>query len=123
MKFNSMSALPVPVASTAGDKVYKYSYVVGDEEIVEEWQIHEQIQSYADSCTVDSIINRYNATGDVALLDARKGVYADVSELPTDLQDSIAALKLAEKAEAEAEKILSSAKQKEEVKTDEKSDQ
>lgn len=51
---------------------------------VGETDLQDYIQSFADECDVNRIVERY-ANGDTAVLQRLQGVYCDVSGVPTDL--------------------------------------
>lgn len=45
---------------------------------------YDDIQSYADSCDLSLIMERYNMTGDASLLNKRHGFYEDVTDMPAN---------------------------------------
>lgn len=92
-KFRSLSNLPTAESCPSGNPVYKYDYELNGELIHEEWQVQKEIESYADGCDVNSLIKRFESTGDSNVLNSRKGFYADVSDMPNDLIDVHNALK------------------------------
>lgn len=51
---------------------------------VGESDLQDYIQSFADECDVNRIVQRY-ANGDTAVLQRVQGVYTDVAGVPTDL--------------------------------------
>lgn len=51
---------------------------------IEDW--YGKIQSYKESCLVDNILRRFNA-GDVGALNQVQGFCADVSGMPTSMQE------------------------------------
>lgn len=61
----------------------------GTRRLVEDGVIdaYDMIQSYKDSCDIESIIKRVS-NGQVDLLEANPGIYADVGAIPSDLISS-----------------------------------
>lgn len=49
--------------------------------------VHDKIQEFAKDCDIYSILERFAASGDAGLLNARQCGYGDISELPTNLND------------------------------------
>lgn len=49
--------------------------------------VHDKIQEFAKDCDIYSILERFAASGDASLLNARQAGYGDVSELPNNLND------------------------------------
>lgn len=47
-----------------------------------QYSLWDEIQSYRESCDLKMILKRYQQTGDESLLERRKGVYADVTNMP-----------------------------------------
>lgn len=60
----------------------------GNVELVETGvrNLYDEIQSYADECSMDSILRRF-AAGDVSVLSRSQGVYVDASQLPEHFVD------------------------------------
>lgn len=69
------------------DFVGRYDYN-GDVELVENGvrNLYDEIQSYADECSMDNILRRF-ASGDVSVLSKSQGVYVDASKLPEHFVD------------------------------------
>lgn len=67
--------------------VGRYDYN-GNVELVENGirNVYDEIQSYADECSMDSILRRF-AAGDVSVLSKSQGVYVDASQLPEHFVD------------------------------------
>lgn len=53
------------------------------------------IQSFADDCGVYNVLKKYAKTGDASLLSQREGFYGDISDIPEDNLDPVAAQKAA----------------------------
>lgn len=47
--------------------------------------IYKSIQSYADECDLYSILGQVALSGDESLLNQKEGVYTDISNIPTNL--------------------------------------
>lgn len=60
----------------------------GNIELVENGirNLYDEIQSYADECSMDNILRRF-ASGDVSVLSKSQGVYVDASKLPEHFVD------------------------------------
>lgn len=69
------------------DFVGRYDYN-GNVELVENGirNLYDEIQSYADECSMDNILRRF-ASGDVSVLSKSQGVYVDASQLPDHFVD------------------------------------
>lgn len=69
------------------DFVGRYDYN-GNVELVENGirNLYDEIQSYADECSMDNILRRF-AAGDVSVLSKSQGVYVDASQLPEHFVD------------------------------------
>lgn len=67
--------------------VGRYDYN-GNIELVEDGvrNVYDEIQSYADECSMDNILRRF-AAGDVSVLSKSQGVYVDASQLPEHFVD------------------------------------
>jgi len=67
--------------------VGRYDYN-GNIELVENGvrNLYDEIQSYADECSMDNILRRF-ASGDVSVLSKSQGVYVDASQLPEHFVD------------------------------------
>ena len=83
---------PRKMCSHVGDPVKKqfvgrYDYN-GNVELVEEGirNVYDEIQSFADECSMDSILRRF-AAGDVSVLSKSQGVFVDASQLPEHFVD------------------------------------
>lgn len=83
---------PRKMCSHVGEPVKKqyvgrYDYN-GNIELVEEGlrNVYDEIQSYADECSMDNILRRF-AAGDVSVLSKSQGVYVDASQLPEHFVD------------------------------------
>lgn len=65
----------------------RYDYN-GNVELVENGvrNLYDEIQSYADECSMDNILRRF-AAGDVSVLSKSQGVYVDASQLPEHFVD------------------------------------
>lgn len=93
MKFDTkFDKRPRKMVSHVGDPVKKqfvgrYDYN-GNIELVEDGvrNIYDEIQSYADECSMDNILRRF-AAGDVSVLSKSQGVYVDASQLPEHFVD------------------------------------
>ena len=93
MKFDTkFDVRPRKMCSHVGESVKKqfvgrYDYN-GDVELVEDGlrNIYDEIQSYADECSMDNILRRF-AAGDVSVLSKSQGVYVDTSQLPEHFVD------------------------------------
>lgn len=93
MKFDTkFCERPRKMCSHVGEPVKKqfvgrYDYN-GNVELVEEGlrNVYDEIQSYADECSMDSILRRF-ASGDVSVLSKSQGVYVDASQLPEHFVD------------------------------------
>ena len=74
----------------AGDRkrpIYQRQCEMGKEAIlvkVGESDLQDYIQSFADECDVNRIVQRY-ANGDTSVLQRLQGVYTDVAGVPQDL--------------------------------------
>lgn len=64
------------------------------------------IQSFASETGVYNILKKYSKTGDISLLNAREGFYADVSNIPSDELDPVKVAAEASKAVAGLNKAL-----------------
>lgn len=67
--------------------IYQRQCETGKEAIlvkVGESDLQDYIQSFADECDVNRIVQRY-ANGDTSVLQRLQGVYSDVAGVPTDL--------------------------------------
>lgn len=78
--------------------------------------IQEQIDSYRDSCDIYKIIDKYNASGDMSLLNQRKGVFVDITDFPDDSSILSEIDNLIAKKQEEALKAAEAAKKQEEAK-------
>ncbi len=69
------------------DFVGRFDYN-GNVELVENGvrNLYDEIQSYADECSMDNILRRF-AAGDVSVLSKSQGVYVDASKLPEHFVD------------------------------------
>lgn len=93
MKFDTkFCERPRKMCSHVGEPVKKqfagrYDYN-GNIELVEEGlrNVYDEIQSYADECSMDNILRRF-AAGDVSVLSKSQGVYVDASQLPEHFVD------------------------------------
>ena len=93
MKFDTkFDARPRKMVSHVGEAVKtqyigRYDYN-GDVELVEDGvrNVYDEIQSYADECSMDNILRRF-AAGDVSVLSKSQGVYVDASQLPEHFVD------------------------------------
>ena len=93
MKFDTkFDVRPRKMVSHVGDPVKtqyigRYDYN-GDVELVEDGvrNVYDEIQSYADECSMDNILRRF-AAGDVSVLSKSQGVYVDASQLPEHFVD------------------------------------
>ena len=93
MKFDTkFDARPRKMCSHVGEPVKtqyigRYDYN-GDVELVEDGvrNVYDEIQSYADECSMDNILRRF-AAGDVSVLSKSQGVYVDASQLPEHFVD------------------------------------
>ncbi len=93
MKFDTkFDVRPRKMVSHVGEPVKKqfigrYDYN-GDVELVEDGvrNVYDEIQSYADECSMDNILRRF-AAGDVSVLSKSQGVYVDASQLPEHFVD------------------------------------
>ena len=56
-------------------------------EVSGQYSIYDKIQSFRDSCELSTILERFQKTGDVEILQKRKAVFADVTEMPTTYAD------------------------------------
>ena len=85
----------VVVASNSGTQMVKdYQSVVDDDGsrhlvVVGEHSLYDEIQSYKESCDLKKIIERFQLTGDVSLLQQKQGFYADVTEYPKTMAEMI----------------------------------
>lgn len=93
MKFDTkFDVRPRKMVSHVGEPVKtqyigRYDYN-GDVELVEDGvrNVYDEIQSYADECSMDNILRRF-AAGDVSVLSKSQGVYVDASQLPEHFVD------------------------------------
>lgn len=93
MKFDTkFDVRPRKMVSHVGEPVKtqyigRYDYN-GDVELVEDGvrNVYDEIQSYADECSMDNILRRF-ASGDVSVLSKSQGVYVDASQLPEHFVD------------------------------------
>lgn len=93
MKFDTkFDERPRKMCSHVGEPVKKqfvgrFDYN-GNIELVEEGlrNVYDEIQSYADECSMDNILRRF-AAGDVSVLSKSQGVYVDASQLPDHFVD------------------------------------
>lgn len=93
MKFDTkFDVRPRKMCSHVGEPVKtqyigRYDYN-GDVELVEDGarNVYDEIQSYADECSMDNILRRF-AAGDVSVLSKSQGVYIDSSQLPEHFVD------------------------------------
>lgn len=93
MKFDTkFDVRPRKMCSHVGEPVKtqyigRYDYN-GDVELVEDGvrNVYDEIQSYADECSMDNILRRF-AAGDVSVLSKSQGVYVDASQLPEHFVD------------------------------------
>ncbi len=93
MKFDTkFDSRPRKMCSHVGEPVKKqfvgrYDYN-GDVELVEDGvrNVYDEIQAYADECSMDNILRRF-AAGDVSVLSKSQGVYVDASQLPEHFVD------------------------------------
>ncbi len=93
MKFDTkFDVRPRKMVSHVGEPVKKqfvgrYDYN-GNIELVEDGirNVYDEIQSYADECSMDNILRRF-AAGDVSVLSKSQGVYVDASQLPEHFVD------------------------------------
>lgn len=93
MKFDTkFDVRPRKMVSHVGNPVKKqfigrYDYN-GNIELVEDGvrNVYDEIQSYADECSMDNILRRF-AAGDVSVLSKSQGVYVDASQLPEHFVD------------------------------------
>ncbi len=80
---------PVRVISNPGCRLHKlYHGCVDTDGVFDlvydgEEDLYEQIQSYAESCDIHTIMKRFEA-GDLEVLSQRQGVFGDFSEFPTN---------------------------------------
>lgn len=93
MKFDTkFDARPRKMVSHVGEPIKtqfvgRYDYN-GNVELVEDGvrNVYDEIQSYADECSMDNILRRF-ASGDVSVLSKSQGVYVDASQLPEHFVD------------------------------------
>ena len=93
MKFDTkFDERPRKMCSHVGEPVKKqfvgrYDYN-GNIELVEDGlrNVYDEIQSYADECSMDNILRRF-AAGDVSVLSKSQGVFVDASQLPEHFVD------------------------------------
>lgn len=87
----------VEIFSEPGNPIYKdYGFVnISEDPLKEEivfkeigeYSIYDEIQAYKDVCDLHKILERYAKTGDESILNKRAGVYADISDMPTNFGD------------------------------------
>ena len=86
-EFNPPVGEPNPVGNGLIDV---YDYVVDEDtgevvyKVVGKSNLYELIQTSKDSTDIHYIVDRVNK-GDNSLLEARRGIYADVTEMPQDV--------------------------------------
>lgn len=83
------------ITSCVGDPmVNDYESVVDKDgsrhlEIVGQHSLYDEIQAFKDSCDLKKIIEKFQLTGDVSLLQQKQGFYADVTEYPQTMAEMI----------------------------------
>lgn len=67
---------------------YEYKNIEGVQVLVKVEPVNrqEEIQSYAKSCDISNILNRF-MNGEVELLNMKQGFYGDVSNMPTNYSE------------------------------------
>lgn len=58
--------------------------------------IYEKIQAFAEDVKIENIIAKVTATGDMSILQKVQGIYADTTEIPTNLFEAQQKIKEAE---------------------------
>lgn len=96
-------------------KLDDHGNFVGIEATGEYANTWEMIQSYKDECDIHTILERA-VNGDESGLNARKGIYIDASNIPSDFNDIMKAYKQAKITIQEAEKAIKTAQKKAETK-------
>ena len=84
-KFDSPSDSGSPVKVKYSGRYDDEGRVVLDEVGLED--TYEYIQSFADDCDINHIMEQFTRTGDEELLNRAKGIYVDVSDLPDNWPD------------------------------------
>lgn len=113
-KFPTVYSSREPVYSETGSPTKEaYAPVIKDDgsfelEVVGKINVYDEIQSHADSCDINIILERY-ARGDVTALSRRQGLFADLSEMPRTYAEM---LNVVIKAQAEFEALPANVKEK-----------
>lgn len=55
-------------------------------------------QQFSDDCDINNIVNKYATTGEITHFARSQGVYADMTDLPVDLQTAFDTVRFAEEA-------------------------
>lgn len=56
-------------------------------EVNGQYSIYDKIQSFRDSCELSTILERFQKIGDIEILQRRKAIFADVTEMPKTYAD------------------------------------
>ena len=59
-----------------------------------EFDIQDYIQSFYEDCDLYHLLAKVARTGDMSLLNQKQGVYADISNMPDNIHDAQAAVKM-----------------------------
>lgn len=105
--FRSLLDTIEPVYTTSGDKIEevlamrigeggKHEFYVAGKK-----NVYDEIQSYAEDSTIEAIISKVMATGDISILNQKKGEFMDLTEMPKDIFEAQQKIKEAEKTFAE----------------------
>lgn len=55
----------------------------------EDFNFYEKIQSYRDDCNIYSILAKYAMTGDESVLNKKVGTFADIVDIPDNINDFV----------------------------------
>lgn len=98
----------IRITSDPGSKIANDFGIRKDERGADElvitgkYSLYDEIQSYKDSCDLKKILERFRLTGDMSLLEQRKGFYGDVADFPKTYAEF---LNIAVKAKEEFAKL------------------
>lgn len=104
LPFRTVLDAPVKKVTTSGEKLEDVTSMRLDENgqevfyISGKTNIYEKIQAEAENAKIENVIAKVLQTGDTSLLEARKGEFIDLTEMPANIFEAQLKIKEAEKA-------------------------
>lgn len=106
LKANEAGNRLEPICKEVLDEKGKFT---GIEPTGEYTDTYKKIQSYKEETDIHTILEKY-ANGDISVLHARTGKYIDVSAIPNNFNDLMAAYRTAQQTIEKANEIMQNAK-------------